>query len=341
MGIFSERFSGKEHMDAKSVTDIFSGLLSMGPVLVPGLLPTWGKLILLGIPLCLYLATSMVPFIVLVGLVRASYGRRSLFERCSRQLGRLSNLLNWIFLICAAASIGYFAYVHQSLAGMHPILRLGLYGGCLCLLVGTLLWTLVMAGWKGLRNMPGVHGILTFLAGIFLIGLPAVVLIFGRAYLQGIPLPDVLTAGNLAMVFLPPLGGLFWISLFLLLGLEAAAAGCSGLVWLLLRRSRDDYGRDYYAFAAKWCGTWAAWGGWIGLACLAGLVCLVSPAIRTEAETVSANFFTMLLVVFLFIANVIWTGIARSTMPMRHKIGMVLSACLLVACMASGGMLLL
>ena len=52
-GIFSERFAGKENMDVKSVTDIFSGLLNMESLLIPGLLPTWGKLILFGIPLCL------------------------------------------------------------------------------------------------------------------------------------------------------------------------------------------------------------------------------------------------------------------------------------------------
>lgn len=328
-------------MDVKSVTDIFSGLLNMESLLVPGLLPTWGKLILFGIPLCLYLAAAMLPFIVLVGLVRAQYGRKSLFERCSRQVGRLSNLLNWIFLICTAISIGYFGFSQQYLAAMPPVLRLGIYEGGFCLLAGTILWTLVMAAWKSLRSMPFIHGILAFLAGSCLAALPVIALLCGRAHMQGVPFPDVLDYSHLTAFFLPALDGVFWMSVALLHGGEMAAAGGVALCWLLIRRNRDDYGRDYYAFAAKWCGTWAAWGGWLTLICLACALYFLAAARTVQPEGAFPAFFMLVSLLFLLISSLLWTGIARSGMPMRHKIGMVLSVCLLIISTASAGILLL
>ena len=57
---------------------------------------------------------------------------------------------------------------------------------------------------------------------------------------------------------------------FLLLAMPAAF----GCVWLLLRRSKDDYGRDHYNTVVPWCAAWArnAWGAvWLLLAVASGL----------------------------------------------------------------------
>ena len=328
-------------MDAKSITDIFSGISNVFPDFAPGLLPTWGKLALFGIPLCLYLATAMLPFIVFYGLIKGHYGRRSLFERCSRQLGRFITLLNWIFLICVCASFGYFEFTQQASGLLHPILRIGLYAGGGCLLAGAVLWTAVMTGWKGLRGMPVLHGILIFLAGSCLAALPVISLLLGRVYFQAITLSEPLDFQTLVDLFIPSASDPFWLSVLLLHGLEVAAAGGVGLFWLLLRRRIDDYGRDYYVFAAKWCGEWAAWGGWMTLLLLAG----IQGAVLFRGDWVlrdgSTLFFMLCLFIPLLLASVIWTAIARSALPMRHKVGMVFALVLLLVSAASGGILLL
>lgn len=61
---------------------------------------------------------------------------------------------------------------------------------------------------------------------------------------------------------------LLWTLFFMGIGISGAAA----MIWLLLRRSRDDFGRDYYAFAARKCARFA---GWSGLVALPGLMLLI------------------------------------------------------------------
>ena len=83
-----------------SVLERLSELL---PALPPGLIEAWGQLVLFAVPVCLYLAAVVLPFVVLYGLIRAHFGRRSLLERCSRQQARFANFLNWLFLVCFVA----------------------------------------------------------------------------------------------------------------------------------------------------------------------------------------------------------------------------------------------
>lgn len=84
-------------MESMSVLERLSELL---PALPPGLIEAWGQLVLFAVPVCLYLAAVVLPFVVLYGLIRAHFGRRSLLERCSRQQARFANFLNWLFLVC-------------------------------------------------------------------------------------------------------------------------------------------------------------------------------------------------------------------------------------------------
>ena len=92
-----------------------------------------------------------------------------------------------------------------------------------------------------------------------------------------------------------------------------------GLFWLLVRRKIDDFGRDYYVFAANWCGEWAAWGGWFSLI-MAGVLCFM---LQTQdlltLENQGALLFVAALFAALLLPSVIWTVIARSATPMRHK----------------------
>ena len=51
--------------------------------------------------------------------------------------------------------------------------------------------------------------------------------------------------------------------------------------------------------------------------------------------------FVAALFAALLIPSVIWTVIARSATPMRHKIGMIFSLLLLVVAIANSGVLVL
>ena len=53
-------------MESMSVLERLSELL---PALPPGLIEAWGQLVLFAVPVCLYLAAVVLPFVVLYGLI--------------------------------------------------------------------------------------------------------------------------------------------------------------------------------------------------------------------------------------------------------------------------------
>ena len=222
-----------------------------------------------------------------------------------------------------------------------PLYQAGLYLSAGLLLGGTIIWTVVVAAWKTLRGWPVLHGFLAFLTGSSLACLPIIGLILGRVALQGTELPQENDLQTLIGLLLPSASDPFWLYFGLIHFLEVASAGALGLFWLLVRRKSDDFGRDYYVFAANWCGEWAAWGGWFSLI-MAGVLCFM---LQTQdlltLENQGALLFVAALFAALLIPSVIWTVIARSATPMRHKIGMIFSLLLLVVAIANSGVLVL
>lgn len=130
---------------------------------------------------------------------------------------------------------------------------LWLGGGFLLGLVFLVLYSL---SWKRLRRSKGVH----LVAGLIsLLGLWGAFgwlsnLATGYAalpWLQGTELEA--TRQWLFAVDHP----LFWCVCALLFVLSLASAGALGCGYLLLRRNRDDFGRDYYRFAMQLSAKWA------------------------------------------------------------------------------------
>lgn len=321
-------------MESTFVTEKLLNLLHA----LPSLLESWGQLVLLGIPLCFFLASVILPFIVLFGLFWAHFGRRSLYERCSRQLAGLGNILNWLFLGCAAA--GFFvAYQQLEMIQSFYLLAAAVLGGLLS--IGTLLWTLVVLLWKTLRKAPVVHALLIIIAGSCLTFIPIGGLALGRVVIQGTVLPASTEPQVLLDLLLPELQNPFWLVAGLIHFLEAAAAGGVGLLWLLFRRHVDDFGRDYYTFAANWCADWSTYGSWLALLLLGGIVWFLQSGGLLALEQDKILIFTAGMFATLFIPAVLWTIIARSALPMRHKFSMVIALVLFVASLASSGALIL
>ena len=202
-----------------SVLERLSELL---PALPPGLIEAWGQLVLFAVPVCLYLAAVVLPFVVLYGLIRAHFGRRSLLERCSRQQARFANFLNWLFLVCFVG-LGLSKVVPYET--FPPLYQAGLYLSAGLLLGGTIIWTVVVAAWKPLRGWPVLHGFLAFLTGSSLACLPIIGLILGRVALQGTELPQENDLQTLLALLLPSASDPFWLYFGLIHFLEVASAG--------------------------------------------------------------------------------------------------------------------
>lgn len=178
-------------------------------------------------------------------------------------------------------------------------------------------------------------------------------------------------SGALRSEPLPLLAGL----LVLVLGL--ACGGGLGLVWLLVRRKADDFGRDYYAFAARRLALRAAVPAWALLPLLAGWLHLVGvllgprpdvSALLTRAFGVATDWGTALATLLdpvpahvpllaaypalngltavvggclalVFVTALCWTVTARSAVPMRNKLAMTAGLLCLALLIAALGCL--
>ncbi len=113
---------------------------------------------------------------------------------------------------------------------------------------------------------------------------------------------------------------IFWPILVQVYILSLAAGSALGLLYLLHRRNRDDFGRDYYRFAL---GSTAKWG--IFFSAISPLTCIWLFAVSREALDLYALILPGAgygLLLTLFILGML--RIAKSTHPLRHKFTILL-----------------
>jgi hypothetical protein len=146
------------------------------------------------------------------------------------------------------------------------------------------------------------------------------------------PLPELLAL---------PATSLFWPLLGSSLCLSAGLCGVAALLYLLLRRTRDDFGRDYYVFALKLAARSAAVPLLLLLPCLAWLVAAMPDELKALAltgQTAWAGGIGALL--FAACAGGL-ALVARSQNPLRLKgliVGTGLGAWAGLTLLAAGGL---
>ncbi len=131
----------------------------------------------------------------------------------------------------------------------------------------------------------------------------------------------------------PASAWLFWAWLVLL----APAAGI-GLAQLrvLGRRAKDDFGRDYYAFALRACAKTASLSALFaavlgGVAVMLAVADFAGSAAQREAGLPPHVLWGAAGVLFCLIAAGLWFAVRRSATPLRHKVSLLLTPLLLFA----------
>ena len=142
----------------------------------------------------------------------------------------------------------------------------------------------------------------------------------------GIPLPDSLPAFFIAQQ--PPL---FWPVLIESAVVGCAASGAFGALWMALLRNRQDYGRDYYAFALPYCARWALWGTGCAMPVALLMYFQAKSLMPPELAHNPPQLLLALACVCPVPACLLWMRIIASQTPMRHKISIVLALLLLMA----------
>ncbi|MBZ2172912.1 hypothetical protein [Nitratidesulfovibrio sp. SRB-5] len=285
-----------------------------------------------GILACLLLAVTGLPFLCLSAQRLAVTQRSSFPDKLARQGALLAALT-------AAVLVAVSGVVTLRMAQMQPDLMEGpfripllalpalLAGGGACA-------ALYLLGWKYIKGS-AMHRFVGLAAGIG--GIEATACGFGLAralLLPGHPLPSSASAMNtMRALIAAPADSLLWPVLGQSVFVAAGAAGALCLAWLLTRRDKDDFGRDYYNYALGVCARWA----------LGGTLCALPVGVYVlyRAATLTSPDLTVLPPLLPLVGTLVlplaacglWGTVIRSATPLRHKVGIVTALVLLmVAC---------
>jgi hypothetical protein len=257
------------------------------------------------------------PFLALVCEMAGRITKRIFLDKLALQLTRLGILIHTgIWLGCTAGFAAlWYTHPQEILALTGPFTRI-LWPTWGIGLVGTGLFIAYFVTWKQLKKeRKPLH---------MLLGLGGFVLIKPLCWVPAlIARTRFLEASEHMVPAIPPVNSLFWPMgvqwAFMALTLTAVL----GSLYLLIRRNRDDFGRDYYKFALPVCAKWALFPVVADLATCVWLAVMVAPSI----PVVSAPLWAALALreVSLFLCILIWVVIIRTATPLRFK-GMILTS---------------
>jgi len=235
----------------------------------------------------------------------------------------LYGLAPWLCLLAAAGLLIQYlpgwTWLLPRILGMPELLALGLV-----FLAGGALTAAYAGTWKAMKKHPlshcliGLSGALCLNAG-FALALNTV--------LHGIRLEPGAAAGSPAFlsVWVPPAAGEFlWPAIAQALPHVLGGAGVLAMLVMLLRRNRDDFGRDYYRFALPRAAQWSL------LFVLQGAGPIVAFHLnRPPAHAVGGLFmaFAAGAAVFLIGSAFLSLAVMRSSTPLRLK-GTIVATCL-------------
>lgn len=323
-----------------------------------------------GLWLLFWLGAALLPLMTL-GRVLSAH-KNPLEGHLAGQLLRLGSLTAAVQLLGLLPMVALFWEPLQDVLPLPEV-----QGPATAVMALTLAATLLSIGmglsWKALRKKKGTAWLLVLTLGLFLGALWPLITLLRRLLLDTGGTASLFT--NNLTLSLPWFSSGWPVSMqTVLLGdiwlYGPGVAGGLSLIWLLLRRTKDDFGRDYYGFAVRVCASFAAFGGLLGVMntvslsqSLIGLFGkpmvpeLLLPAWLTMAgehaytllgaETVlrmglstvphALGFLCLLLPAPSLLAALLWFVVARAAVPMRHKLGMLIG----FVCYAGGILLAL
>ena len=289
--------------------------------------PLW--LALCAVALCLLTGAGVLPGLVLAARRAARVTRRSAYERCAVQMTFLA--LCFGLVLCAAGGGLAFLWQQGMLVASEasPFSRLAPFFSLAPWLAGLMAASGLLSMALRLVNVRSATAIC--LAFGTMVGVWTLIAAGGSVFLtllmSGPESATMVVEQNIPYALLP---ALFHVPLLqppaacgLLLGLFAcglSSAGGLALIVQMLRRSMDDYGRDYYMLAARWCAGKAMWGGIVQAFAMAVLGWML------QAGGGDLWLRTLIGAGVALISTLAWLAVARSENPLRWKVLMCVGA---------------
>lgn len=254
--------------------------------------------------------------------------KKVFLKKFAQQVSQLGIMFVFYTVVAAFGSLAVFYFKFPEL--IQPWLDSPLL---LAPTLGALAWTFVFSliyafSWKGSRKAPQLHKLWGVLASLGAIATLATSLSTKLMVLMGAPLPA--TGVELSTYLSRGMSSMLFTPLFLQPVLEGfALAGALGLIWMVIRRNRDDWGRDYYNFAAKYCAGWALVTTLLATATEGYVYWTIMPTVANTPHEALLPFLAGGGAVCALIACLFWSFIMRSKTPMRNKFSMIMGLMLI------------
>lgn len=251
------------------------------------------------------------PAIAVLGEISAKTKKKVFFDKYGQQTGAMGLILLILLIAIYGATIGlgmsrYPQLIQANLTPSSPF-----FLGTIGMGVFALFGLVYFLTWKKMRNAKPLHIILGLISALAGLGAVAIVtpakLTFNMA--QGSPSQEALA--QIGAMALP------MSVMYALLVLSAAAA--LSLVYLVIRRNKDDFGRDYYNFSLRLAARWATLPMVAFLGCQGWLFATLTEKIKTLVLGTPLAYIWGGLTILGVACALIWIIIARSESPLRLK----------------------
>ncbi len=274
---------------------------------------------------------SYTGFGLMVGTLQLKGARsgRSIFDKAARQLATAGLVLGWTMLIGSRVWLFFKSdgYVPTSFLGTMVELSWGVFG------FAVIASSIHFAVWKPLANHKYIHAFLAYFSSIN--GLFSLFVLMGSVRLvAAVDLPNATELTLMDLFNFSVIPSPLVTALILILPLGLAMPPLAAIIWLFIRRQKEDYGRDYYNVLVTWCAKWGLVGWvlvstillatvWLDLQpMLAPVIAGTAPAASLVSTDLIEPVLRVLLPLFICISLRMTT---RAELPMRMKPWLIVS----------------
>jgi len=273
------------------------------------------------------------PIMAVILEITAKARKKVFYDKLAQQIITMTLIMYLLFILCLGAAGAFFCrqlpwlkdwMINPSSPAMMFYISLGVA------LAGLIPYKF---SWKKLKKQKPLHillGSIGAIGGVSTIYVATVIMQkFFTMQIES-PTPAVPAVPFYTYFQSPPSkAGLCLAGIYLIMALSFSAAA-SGL-YLVLRRNKDDFGRDYYKFSLPVVARWALFPTILQMIASAGVVYYIcGPNITALISNlpVALSFGVSLLLTITCCA--IWIVTWKSETPMRHKIGLGLAPLLVI-----------
>lgn len=274
------------------------------------------------------LAAIGTPILAVILEITAKARKKVFYDKLAQQIATLAIILYLLFIFCMGGAAVYFNSLMPWLKDwfINPASPVMMF--YITLGIGLLGLIPYKYSWKKLKKQKPLHimlGIIGTLGGISSIHVSTVVMKTFFSLQTANPTPAVPQVPFYTHFYiLPDNAGLCLAGIYLIMAISFAAT--AGGLYLVLRRNKDNFGRDYYKFSLPVIAKWALVPTFAQLAAVIAILCyMVGPNIQLLYQNLPTAIALGTSLGLIILCCAIWIVTWKSETPMRHKIGLVLA----------------